>query len=176
MSQITRKSKTVRQSKKRLALNRVQLSALNSLIKKFRVLCEDKAATAEQKETLYRQVICRLAQAGAKNLIHRNAAVRAMSRLERIRNCGLPKVLEGKLHYANFVDYEADWPETNRRRGTLIDKDIAGTLSDAERTELDGLQAYADYHLEQVAPRPTDELKQLEDLMLATSIPSIRGE
>ncbi|MEZ6110756.1 MAG: N-6 DNA methylase [Pirellulaceae bacterium] len=88
----------------------------------------------------------------------------------------LPESLEGKLHYADFVDYEADWPKTNRRRGKLIDKDIAGTLSDAERMELEGLQAYADYHLERVAPRPTHVLKQLEDLVLATSTASKRGE
>ena len=87
----------------------------------------------------------------------------------------LPEELEGKLHYADFVDYETDWPKTNRRRGKLIDKDIAGTLSEAERSELDGLQAYADYHLERVAPRPTDMLKQLEDLVLAKSTTPKRG-
>ncbi len=79
----------------------------------------------------------------------------------------LPDELEGKLHFADFVDYEADWSTANRRRGELIDKDICGTLSSSERSELDGLQAYADYHLEQVAPRPTDVLEQLEDLVLA---------
>ena len=79
----------------------------------------------------------------------------------------LPESLEGKLHYADFVDYEADWPKTNRRRGKLIDKEIAGTLSAVERTELDGLQSYADYYLERVAPRPTDVLNQLEDLAFA---------
>lgn len=88
----------------------------------------------------------------------------------------LPNELEGKLHYADFVDYEADWSKTNRRRGKLIDKDIAGTLSVAERSELDGLQAYADYHLDRVAPRPTNVLKQLEDLVLAKSTASKRGE
>lgn len=88
----------------------------------------------------------------------------------------LPNELEGKLHYADFVDYEADWSKTNRRRGKLIDKDIAGTLSEAERTELDVLQAYADYHLERVAPRPTNVIKQLEDLVLAKSTASKRGE
>jgi hypothetical protein len=79
----------------------------------------------------------------------------------------LPEELEGKLRFSEFADYESDWPTTNRRRGELIDKDIAGTLSPMERTELGGLQAYADFHLEQVAPRPTDVLNQLEDLVLA---------
>ncbi|MBX3449963.1 MAG: SAM-dependent DNA methyltransferase [Planctomycetaceae bacterium] len=79
----------------------------------------------------------------------------------------LPEQLEGKLRFAEFVDYEADWSTTNRRRGELIDKEIAGKLSPSERSEFEGLQAYADYHLDQVAPRPTAVLEQLEDIMLA---------
>ena len=79
----------------------------------------------------------------------------------------LPEELEDKLHYADFVDYESDWSATNRRRGELIDKDIHGRLSPSERLELNGLQAYADYHLEQLAPRPVDVLNQLEDVVLA---------
>jgi len=79
----------------------------------------------------------------------------------------LPEELEGTLRYADFVDYESDWVKTNRRRGELIDKDIAGKLTSSEREELDGLQAYADYHLQQVAPRPTAALEELEDLVLA---------
>lgn len=79
----------------------------------------------------------------------------------------LPKELEGKLHYADFVDYESDWSMTNRRRGELIDKDIAGKVSPIERVELDGMQAYADYHLEQLGPCPMDVLKHLEDVVLA---------
>ncbi|NQU21519.1 MAG: N-6 DNA methylase [Candidatus Nealsonbacteria bacterium] len=81
----------------------------------------------------------------------------------------LPAELEGQIRFADFVDYEADWRTTNRRRGKLIDKDIAGTLSPSERAELDGLQTYADYHLQQVAPRPTHVLDELEDLVLAKS-------
>ena len=87
----------------------------------------------------------------------------------------LPEELEGKLHYADFVDYEADWSKTNRRRGKLIDKNIAGTLSEAERSELNGLQAYADYHLERFAPRPTEVLTQLEDLVLAKTTNPKKG-
>jgi hypothetical protein len=81
----------------------------------------------------------------------------------------LPEELEGKIQFADFVDYETDWSTANQRRGDLIDKDISGNLSAAERTELDRLQAYADYHLEQVAPRPTHVLNHLEDLVLAKS-------
>ena len=55
-----------------------------------------------------------------------------------------------------------DWPTVNRRRGQLIDKEIAGTITSSEAAELAGLQAYADYHLEKVAPRPTHVLEELE--------------
>lgn len=82
----------------------------------------------------------------------------------------LPEELEGKLHFADFVNCEADWSTANRRRGELIDKDISGKLSLSERSELDRLQAYADYYIEQVAPRPTDVLEQLEDVVLAKSV------
>lgn len=81
----------------------------------------------------------------------------------------LPEELEGKLCYADFVDYETDWSNTNRRRGGLINKKIKGTLSDSERAELDGLQSYADYHIHQVAPRPTGVLDQLEDMLFSGS-------
>jgi hypothetical protein len=81
----------------------------------------------------------------------------------------LPVELERRLCYADFVDYEADWSKTNRRRGELIDKKIKGALSDSERAELDRLQLYADYHIHQVAPRPTGVLDQLEDTLCAGS-------
>ncbi|MBN1909417.1 MAG: N-6 DNA methylase [Pirellulales bacterium] len=87
----------------------------------------------------------------------------------------LPAELEARLHYADFVDYETDWRKTNRRRGKLIDKDIAGALTPPEQVELDGLQAYADYHLQQVAPRPTHVLEELENMVLAKSTTRNKG-
>jgi hypothetical protein len=74
----------------------------------------------------------------------------------------LPGDLEGKIGFADFADLERDWSVTNRERGRLIDKSIAGTLSADEQTRLDALQAYADYHLDQVAPLPTHILDELE--------------
>ena len=88
----------------------------------------------------------------------------------------LPQELEGKLHYSDFIDYETNWSATNRRRGKLIDKDISDVLTDSERVELDGLQAYADYHLDQVAPRPTESLARLEDLILAKTAKQGKSE
>lgn len=55
--------------------------------------------------------------------------------------------------------------KANVRRGYLVDKDIAGSLTSRERAELDELQARVDYHLQQVAPRPTDVLDKLEALL-----------
>jgi oligoribonuclease (3'-5' exoribonuclease) len=52
------------------------------------------------------------------------------------------------------VDRMRDWPKANRRRGSLITKSIASTITEAEQAELDALQDYADHHIEQVAPRP----------------------
>jgi hypothetical protein len=87
----------------------------------------------------------------------------------------LPEEVERRVCYADFVDYETDWSKTNRRRGELIQKRIKGTLSGAEHTELDGLQAYAGYHIHKVAPRPTRVLDELEDLLLAGSSEPDRG-
>ena len=86
MPHTTSAKKAVRQSTKRRAQNRAQLSTLKTLVKKFRALCLDKSATAEQKETEFRLVSRRLAQAGAKNLIHKNAANRSKSRLAIFMN------------------------------------------------------------------------------------------
>jgi len=86
MPHTTSAKKAVRQSTKRRAQNRAQLSALKTLVKKFRALCLSKEATPEQKETEFRLVSRRLAQAGAKNLIHKNAANRSKSRLAIFMN------------------------------------------------------------------------------------------
>lgn len=75
----------------------------------------------------------------------------------------LPKELLGRLRLCDFVEFEEDWPVTNRERGKLIDKNIAGTLNTEEEARLNALQAYADYHLDQISPRPTNILDELED-------------
>ena len=70
------------------------------------------------------------------------------------QNRYLPKELEGQLSFADFLQFESDWVATNRERGILIDKSISRTLTAEEQQRLDALQVYADYHIEQVAPRP----------------------
>jgi hypothetical protein len=74
----------------------------------------------------------------------------------------LPKEVEGRLSFADFVQFERDWSATNRERGILIDRSISGSLSADERIRLDVLQIYADYHIEKVSPRPTHLLEELE--------------
>jgi hypothetical protein len=77
----------------------------------------------------------------------------------------LPKELDGAMSFADFLEFERDWSVTNRERGKLIDKSVSGTLSSEERRRLDALQIYADYHIDQVSPRPTDALDELELLL-----------
>ena len=81
----------------------------------------------------------------------------------------LPNELEGRIRFSDFLRFEEDWSVTNRERGTLIDKGISGTLSAEERTRLDALQAYADYHIERVSPRPTHVLDELENQLFSGS-------
>lgn len=86
----------------------------------------------------------------------------------------VPKELEHSVRVSDFLVFEEDWPTTNRERGILIDKNIAGTITKEEQVRLDALQAYADYHINQVAPRPTRVLDELEG-RLFTSHPKKDG-
>jgi hypothetical protein len=81
----------------------------------------------------------------------------------------LPSELEAKIRFCDFLEADEDWPNTNRERGMLIDKNISGRLSEDERARLDALQAYTDYHIERVAPRPTGALNELEDRLFSGS-------
>jgi hypothetical protein len=75
----------------------------------------------------------------------------------------MPDELSGKLHFHDFVEFEKDWLITNRERGLLIDKDIAGRLTSGEKVRLEALQVYADYHIDKVSSRPSPILDELED-------------
>lgn len=81
----------------------------------------------------------------------------------------LPSELGGKVRFSDFIAYEKNWSKTNRRRGKLIDKKVAGTLTANEKTELNGLQAYAEFYLDRETPLPTAELEKLEDLILQSA-------
>ena len=84
------------------------------------------------------------------------------------QNRYLPKELEGRLRFSDFVQFEKDWPVTNRERGMLIDESISRPLSEEEQKRLDALQIYADYHIEQVAPRTTHALDELESRLFSS--------
>lgn len=81
----------------------------------------------------------------------------------------LPKELAGRLSLSDFLQFEEDWATTNRERGILIEKDITGNLNTVEQARLDALQAYADYHIDKVAPRPTHVLDELEDKLFSSA-------
>jgi len=74
----------------------------------------------------------------------------------------LPQELEDHLRFSEFLEFEEDWSATNQERGILIDKSIAGALTLQEQRRLDALQIYADYHVEQTAPRSARALDDLE--------------
>jgi len=80
-----------------------------------------------------------------------------------------PPDLGHPLRLYDFVNYESDWPSANRRRGELVDKEIDKTITSTEALELAGLQAYADYYLEKVSPRPTQILEELENRVFGTA-------
>jgi small subunit ribosomal protein S20 len=76
--------KRLRQSLERRAKNRSVKSALKTQIRKVRDAVQ--AGQVEEAESQFRLAAKKLDQAGAKNVIHRNAASRLKSRLSgRIR-------------------------------------------------------------------------------------------
>lgn len=84
------------------------------------------------------------------------------------QNRYLPKELEDRLRLSDFLQFEIDWSVTNLERGILIDKSISGSLATEEQKRLDALQIYADYHIEQVAPRNTRAVDELESRLFST--------
>lgn len=74
--------KRLRQSKIRQSRNKTVKSAMKTQIKK--VIAAAEAGDVETAETEFKTAAKRLDQAGAKNVIHQNAAGRQKSRLQRI--------------------------------------------------------------------------------------------
>jgi type I restriction-modification system DNA methylase subunit len=74
----------------------------------------------------------------------------------------IPDQLAGRVRLAEFLELEQDWESTNAERGTLIEKKIQNVLTPEEGARFELLQSYADYHLERVAPRPTEFLQEFE--------------
>ena len=74
-------SKRLRQSKVRQAHNKAIKTAMKTQLKK--VLSAAQAGEVEKAETEYKLAAKRLDRAGAKGVIHKNAAARQKSRLQR---------------------------------------------------------------------------------------------
>lgn len=74
--------KRLRQSKIRQARNKAVKSAMRTQIKK--VITSAEAGEVEKAETEFKTAAKKIDQAGAKNIIHKNAAGRQKSRLQRI--------------------------------------------------------------------------------------------
>jgi hypothetical protein len=69
-----------------------------------------------------------------------------------------------------------EWNETrNARRSTLIDKEIEGELTPAERVELDLLQKKAVAYRDRVAPLPIEGARKLHEQLLARKRQSDQG-
>lgn len=91
------------------------------------------------------------------------------------QDCYFPPELTHPMKFPDFVDYESNWPSTNRRRGKLIAREVDGTITGDEAIELAGLQAYADYYIEKVSPRPTGVLSKLEDRVFGIAASRKKG-
>ena len=74
-------SKRLRQSKVRQARNKAIKTAVKTQLKK--VLSAAQAGEVEKAETEYKLAAKKLDRAGAKGIIHKNAAGRQKSRLQR---------------------------------------------------------------------------------------------
>jgi hypothetical protein len=81
-----------------------------------------------------------------------------------------PEGFTADVSLADFRKIERSWEETNRERGLLIDRQIASGLDDVQGARLSVLQEYADYHLNQVAPLPVNQLDELERKLLTRMI------
>jgi hypothetical protein len=90
------------------------------------------------------------------------------------QNRYVPEELEGRLRFADFLQFESDWSVTNQERGLLIDKTISGSITMEEQQRLDALQIYADYHIEQIAPRSMQALDDLENRLFSGPAPKTR--
>ena len=78
-----------------------------------------------------------------------------------------------RLAVARFLGMEVGagsnghWSEeAERRRRELIDRDIAGTITTAERAELVRLDCLANEHFDRVAPPPTEGARRLHEQLV----------
>ncbi|MCY2989739.1 MAG: response regulator [Planctomycetota bacterium] len=70
---------------------------------------------------------------------------------------------------------EATWEIRNKRRGDLIEWDIAGELSESEIRELDELQREADKVLHEIAPPTLGDMEQRINKVLGNGGKEVEG-
>ena len=72
-----------------------------------------------------------------------------------------PEHFKDLISLSDYLAITADWTQTNRRRGELIQKKVARTISTDEKHELDHLQSLASSRANLIAPLPMAELERL---------------
>jgi hypothetical protein len=72
-----------------------------------------------------------------------------------------PEGFGDHISLAEYIAITIDWPATNRRRGELIHKKVARTITGAERQELANLQSLAESRSRLEAPLPLVEMERL---------------
>jgi hypothetical protein len=93
--------------------------------------------------------------------------------LQKVRTW--PPELRKNLAGEIIESLEADSPtllgewndDKNARRSALIDKEIEGSLTSAERVELEVLQKQAVAHRDRIAPLPIEGARKLHQQLLA---------
>lgn len=121
-------------------------------VKHGMIYCTD---SAEEIDLAYQVEACPTCAA------ERTAAAAALARIEQetvelqefktLSETGAARM--GKALSDSIDSEDVEWPKLNRGRGLLIDKSIAGTISDSEMTLLAALNGYTDARLEMIKAR-----------------------
>lgn len=77
-----------------------------------------------------------------------------------------PQHFKEGISLNEFLAITEDWQSTNERRGELIQKKVARTISPDERAELESLQRLTTILQRLIAPLPLRELEQIRDRLL----------
>jgi len=79
----------------------------------------------------------------------------------------IPESFKADISLSAYRELAKNWEKTNQERGTLIDQSIRGELDTEGRARLSLLQAYAEFHVFDVAPRPRRDIEALENELLS---------
>lgn len=79
----------------------------------------------------------------------------------------IPGAFKVEVSLSTYRELAKNWERTNEERGTLIDQSIRGELDTEGRARLSLLQAYAEFHVFDVAPRPRHDIEALENELLS---------